>query len=80
MVVRAGATRYAIVDRLLEELPRERMLGVVLNRADEGLESNAYYYQKQNYRHQRVLPPEEKLRLVNDPLDSESQTEVALAS
>jgi len=80
MVVRAGATRYAMVDRLLEELPRERMLGVVLNRADEELESNAYYYQKQTYRPQRVLPPEEKLRLVNDPLDSESQTEVAIAS
>ncbi|MCA1605553.1 MAG: CpsD/CapB family tyrosine-protein kinase, partial [Acidobacteria bacterium] len=31
MVVRAGTTRYSIVDKLLEQLPRERMLGVVLN-------------------------------------------------
>jgi capsular exopolysaccharide synthesis family protein len=80
MVVRAGATRYAIVDRLLEELPRERMLGVVLNRADEELEPNSYYYQQRHYRPQRALPAEEKLRLVSDPLLSDTQDEVAIAS
>jgi capsular exopolysaccharide synthesis family protein len=73
MVVRAGKTRYAIVDKLLEELPRERMLGVVLNRADEELESTAYYYQQRHYRPQRVMPAEESLRLV-------SEGEVAIAS
>ena len=45
LVVRAGKTRYAMVDKLLEQLPRERMLGVVLNRADEELDSSSYYYQ-----------------------------------
>jgi capsular exopolysaccharide synthesis family protein len=75
LVVRAGKTRYAMVDRLLEQLPRERMLGVVLNRADEELESTAYYYQKRNYRPQRVLPAEEELRLVEEP-----EEEVAIAS
>jgi capsular exopolysaccharide synthesis family protein len=44
LVVRAYKTRYAAVDRLLEQLPRERMLGVVLNRADIKLDENAYYY------------------------------------
>lgn len=80
MVVRAGTTRYAIVDKLLAELPRERMLGVVLNRADEELESNSYYYKQRNYRPRNGFPPEEKLRLVDDPLLSESPEEVAIAS
>jgi capsular exopolysaccharide synthesis family protein len=50
LVVRAGKTRYAAVDRLLEQLPRERMLGVILNRADEQLDESSYYYQKRYYR------------------------------
>ena len=45
LVVRASRTRYAVVDRLLEQLPRERLLGVVLNRADTKPEDNTYYYQ-----------------------------------
>jgi len=64
MVVRAGKTRYALVDKLLETLPRERMLGVVLNRADEELESNSFYYQQRYYQPQNTLPGDEKLRLV----------------
>jgi capsular exopolysaccharide synthesis family protein len=75
MVVRAGKTRYALVDKLLETLPRERMLGVVLNRADEDLESNSYYYQQRYYQPQGTPPREEKLRLVVD-----SEEEVAIAS
>ncbi|MDQ2922516.1 MAG: CpsD/CapB family tyrosine-protein kinase [Acidobacteriota bacterium] len=75
MVVRAGKTRYALVDKLLETLPRERMLGVVLNRADEDLESNSYYYQQRYYRPQNTLPGEEKLRLI-----VEREEEVAIAS
>jgi capsular exopolysaccharide synthesis family protein len=49
MVVRSGKTRYAAVDRLLENLPRERMLGVVLNRAEASTDEAAYYYQQQRY-------------------------------
>ena len=45
-VVRANKTRYANVERLLEQLPRERMLGVVLNRTDEQLDESSYYYQR----------------------------------
>jgi capsular exopolysaccharide synthesis family protein len=56
LVVRAGKTKYAIVDRLLARLPRERMLGVVLNRADEELDANAYYYEHGYYdRDRRAL-------------------------
>jgi len=50
LVVRAAKTRYAAVDRLLEQLPRERMLGVVLNRADTKLDANVYYYQPRQLR------------------------------
>lgn len=49
MVVRSGKTRYAVVERLLEQLPRERMLGVVLNRADAAPDQTAYYYQQKRY-------------------------------
>jgi Mrp family chromosome partitioning ATPase len=45
LVVRSGKTRYAAVDQLLDQIPREKVLGVVLNRADEQPESNSYYYQ-----------------------------------
>jgi capsular exopolysaccharide synthesis family protein len=43
LVVRAGKTRYGYTDRLLETLPRERMLGVVLNGSDEGLTNKEHY-------------------------------------
>jgi protein-tyrosine kinase len=56
LVVRAGQTRYSQVDKLLEQLPRERILGVVLNRADEQFDSSSYYYQRRYYRRDRNLP------------------------
>jgi capsular exopolysaccharide synthesis family protein len=49
LVVRSGKTKYAIVDRLLEQLPRERLLGVVLNRADTELDSTSHYYHHRYY-------------------------------
>lgn len=52
LVVRASVTRYSVVDRLLEQLPRERMLGVVLNRTETKPQDTAYYYQP---RPQRVI-------------------------
>jgi len=45
LVVRAGKTRYSLVDKLLDQIPREKVLGVVLNRADEQPDSTNYYYQ-----------------------------------
>src|SRR5258707_23071 len=49
-VVRAGKTRYAALDRLLEQLPRERLMGVVLNRAEEQPGDANYYQQRAHYR------------------------------
>src|SRR5882724_1006369 len=54
LVVRAGKTRYSAVDKLLEHLPRERVLGVVLNQTDETLESTAYY--RHHYYNRTRLP------------------------
>lgn len=45
LVVRAGKTRYSAIDKLLEQIPREKALGVVLNRADEQPDPTSYYHQ-----------------------------------
>ena len=46
IVARAGRTRYAALERLLEPLPRERLLGVILNGSDEQLPEQNYYYRR----------------------------------
>jgi receptor protein-tyrosine kinase len=50
VVVRSGKTKYAQLDRVLEPLPRERILGVVLNGAEEQPDESSYYYQRRYYR------------------------------
>jgi succinoglycan biosynthesis transport protein ExoP len=75
LVVRSGKTRYAMVDKLLDQLPRERILGVVLNRADEEVDSNAYYYRQRYYR-QDPKPP----ALNGKEGSSERGEEVAIVS
>jgi capsular exopolysaccharide synthesis family protein len=47
LVVRAGKTRYSVVDRLLDQMPRERILGVVLNRSAEEISESEYYYNRE---------------------------------
>ena len=64
MVVRDGKTRYGVIDRLLEQLPRERMLGVVLNRAETGADETAYYYQQKRY--QAMAEVEEEAAVAED--------------
>jgi capsular exopolysaccharide synthesis family protein len=44
LVIRAGRTRYSEVDRILETLPRGRMLGVVLNQSEDVLDESHYNY------------------------------------
>lgn len=44
LVVRAGKTRYAMVDRVMEQVPRDRMLGVVLNQSEDVLDETHYNY------------------------------------
>lgn len=72
IVVRSGKTRYALIDRLLEQIPREKLLGVVLNRVDEQFDESAYYYQRRYYNRDRGLT-EAKVK----QLPGERQEEVA---
>jgi len=46
LVVRAGRTKYSAIDRVLETLPRERMMGVVLNQSEDVLDESHYSYYK----------------------------------
>lgn len=55
LVVRAGKTRYSVVDKLLEQIPRERLLGVILNRAEEQPDPTSYYYHHRYYNRDRGL-------------------------
>ena len=69
LVVRSGRTRYAAVDRLLEQLPRERMLGVILNRADEQANETHYYYKQRYYRRdddKESSPPESEATMTDE--------------
>jgi capsular exopolysaccharide synthesis family protein len=56
LVVRSGKTRYAALERLIEQLPRERILGVILNRTDEQLDETSYYYQRRYARREDKTP------------------------
>ncbi len=44
LVLRAGKTKYSAVDRILESLPRDRMMGVVLNQSEDVLDESHYNY------------------------------------
>jgi capsular exopolysaccharide synthesis family protein len=55
LVVRAGKTRYSTVDKLLEQMPKERLLGVILNRIEEQPDAANYYYQHRYYNRERRL-------------------------
>ena len=75
LVVRAGKTRYTAVEKLLEHMPKDRVLGVVLNRTEEQPDSASYYYQHRYYNRERrttEFPPvqpneriEEEVAIVN---------------
>jgi capsular exopolysaccharide synthesis family protein len=43
LVIRANHTKYTDVDRILDSLPRERMLGTVLNQSEVPLMDESYY-------------------------------------
>lgn len=43
LVIRANQTKYKDVDRVLDSLPRERMLGTILNQSEVPLMDESYY-------------------------------------
>ncbi|MGA9994223.1 MAG: CpsD/CapB family tyrosine-protein kinase, partial [Pyrinomonadaceae bacterium] len=63
LVVRSGKTRYAALEQMLEPLPRERLLGVVLNRAEGELSETDYYYQRRYFRPEETeMPANRRMR------------------
>jgi capsular exopolysaccharide synthesis family protein len=50
MVVRANRTKFGVIDRIMDKLPRDRMLGVVLNESDDILNETQYNYGYYNKR------------------------------
>jgi len=50
IVVRANRTRYSLLDRILEPLPKERLLGVVLNQSEAVMDESHYNYGYYNYK------------------------------
>jgi capsular exopolysaccharide synthesis family protein len=50
LVVRANRTKYSAIDRMLEPLPKDRMLGVVLNQSEDVMDESHYNYGYYNYK------------------------------
>jgi len=49
LVVRANRTKYNSLERVMEQLPKDRMLGVVLNQSEDVLDESHYNYGYYNY-------------------------------
>jgi len=65
LVVRAGMAPYDTVEKAIDALPRERILGVVLNGAEHMRESGYYdYYYNYARREQKRLTITEKLKTI----------------
>jgi len=75
LVVRAGKTRYSTVDKLLEQMPKERLLGVVLNRTEEQPDESSYYYQHRYYNRERKTT-----EMTSIPASERLEEEVAIVN
>ena len=71
LVVRAGKTRYSLIDKLLEQVPKDRLMGVILNRAEEQPSSTSYYYQSRYYNRERVLTDQRSKALPGETQEEE---------
>jgi len=54
LVVRANRTRTSVLERVLEPLPKERFLGVVLNQSEDVMSETHYHYGYYNYNYRRL--------------------------
>jgi capsular exopolysaccharide synthesis family protein len=75
LVVRAGKTRYTVIDKLLEQIPKDRMMGVILNRAEDQPDSTSYYYQHRYYNRERMKDGETK-QVAPEPIQKEEEVVV----
>jgi len=70
IVIRSRKTRYAMIDKLLEQIPREKLLGIILNRVDEQFDGETYYYTREYYQRDRTIS-ETKLKQLPDEIPEE---------
>jgi capsular exopolysaccharide synthesis family protein len=56
LVVRANRTRYSTLERILDPLPKERILGVVLNQSEDVMQESHYNYGYYNYKRLNETP------------------------
>jgi capsular exopolysaccharide synthesis family protein len=54
LVLRANRTRTSVLERVLEPLPKDRFLGVVLNQSEDVMEETHYHYGYYNYNYRRL--------------------------
>ena len=50
LVVRANRTKFSTLDRILDPLPKDRLLGVVLNQSEDVMQESHYNYGYYNYK------------------------------
>ncbi|HEY2848015.1 MAG TPA: CpsD/CapB family tyrosine-protein kinase [Pyrinomonadaceae bacterium] len=50
LVIRANRTRFSVIDRVMEPLPKDRFLGVILNQSEDVMAESHYSYGYYNYR------------------------------
>lgn len=50
LVVRANRTRYTALERILEQIPTDRMMGVVLNQSEDTISGPTYDFGYYNYK------------------------------
>jgi Mrp family chromosome partitioning ATPase len=60
LVVRANSTPYPLVRRAIEAIGSERILGVVLNRADPKESAHGAYYYAYSYRYAHSREPKRR--------------------
>jgi Mrp family chromosome partitioning ATPase len=57
LVIQAGRTSLPAINTAVQAVGRERILGIVLNRADDALVYNAYHYYTTYRRHITASEP-----------------------
>ncbi|HVF51920.1 MAG TPA: CpsD/CapB family tyrosine-protein kinase, partial [Pyrinomonadaceae bacterium] len=73
IVTRSGQTRYAALERALEPIPREKVLGVILNASNEPMDEQGYYYSRRYGRHAETPAEDQSASASDDAEDAARQ-------
>jgi Mrp family chromosome partitioning ATPase len=74
IVTRSGQTRYAALERALEPIPREKVLGVILNASNEPMDEQGYYYSRR-YGGRAETPAEDQSAGASDDAEDAARQE-----